>query len=301
MTPREIIAAAWALTQREKTLRKWGFFASFFETLLNLKLISYQVYFLIEFWRGGDAGFFDVEINIYNTLPHWFFWMFVITLVTLFVIELFVPHLALGAIIGLSAKSYRGEEVKGGLVLALYNFFPIFAIHESLIFASWGTIITTISVALRYVDGGIKFWIVGMLVFFWVFSNILSFFFSFAIPAVVINKAGVFESIGQSLKLIVSYLSQVMFLLVLLFVITLRILINTVVVLVIPGVVVGIALLLTFVLSPAASYTIAISIGAVLVLIASYFFGYLHVFREAVWTITYMELKKNKDLDVIEG
>jgi hypothetical protein len=35
------------------------------------------------------------------------------------------------------------------------------------------------------------------------------------------------------------------------------------------------------------------------VLIASYFFGYLHVFQHTVWTITFMELRKHKDLDVI--
>ena len=299
MTPRELIAEAWAITQREKSLRHWGFFASFFETLLNLKLISYQVYFLIEYWRGGDAGFFDVEINIYHSMPHWFFWTFVITLTVLITIELFVPQLALGAITGLAAKSHAGEPATGGLVLSLYNFFPIFAIHESLFLSSWATVITACSVALRYVDGDIKFWIIGFLAFFWVVSNILAFFFSFAIPAVVIEKQGIFPAIALSFKLIISYLGRVMFLMLLLFVIVIRVILNTLIVLIIPAIVVGIALLFTFILSPAARYTIALGIGTVLVLIASYFFGYLHVFQHTVWTITFMELRKHKDLDVI--
>lgn len=299
MTPREIIAIAWAITQREKDLRKWGFFSSFFETLLNLKLISYQFYFLYEFWNGGSAGFFDVEIHIYNSMPHWFFWTFIILLTLLFVIELFVPHLALGAIVGLAAKSHKGEEVKGGLVLALYNFFPIFAIHESLFLANWGTVITACSVVARYVDGDIKYWMIFMICLFWGISNLLAFFFSFAIPAVVIDKQGVFSAIGQSFKLIVSYLTHIMFLLLLLFIISIRIVLNTLIVLIMPAIVIGIAILFTFVLSPAISYTIAFGIGMVLVLVASYFFGYLHVFQQTVWTVTYMELKKNKDLDVI--
>lgn len=299
MTPRELIAKAWAITQQEKSLRHWGFFSSVFETLLNLKLISYQVYFLIEHWRGGNAGFFDIEIIIYNSMPKWFFWTFVIILLVLFVVELFIPHLALGAITGLAAKAYKGEEVRGGLVLALYNFFPIFAIHEALFLSNWATVITASSVTARYVDGDMKFWIIGFLIFFWLVSNLLAFFFSFAIPAVVIEKISMFTAISQSFKLIISYLGQIMFLLLLLFVITIRILINTLIVLIIPAIVVGIALLFTFILSPAVSYTIAFCIGTVLVMIASYFFGYLLVFQHTVWTITYMELRKNKDLDVI--
>ncbi len=198
-----------------------------------------------------------------------------------------------------AAKSHKKEEVTGGLVLALYNFFPIFAIHEALFLSGWATVITAVSVTMRYVESDIKFWIIGFLVFFWIISNILAFFFSFAVPAVVIEKLGIFGAISQSFKLIVSYLGRIMFLLLLLFVITIRILINTLIVLIIPAIVVGIAILFTFILSPAVSYTIAFSIGTVLVLIASYFFGYLLVFQHTVWTITYMELRKSKDLDVI--
>lgn len=299
MTPRELIAEAWAITQREKSLRYWGFFSSVFETLLNLKLISYQVYFLIEHWRGGTAGFFDIEIMIYNSMPRWFFWTFMILFLVLVVVELFVPHLALGAITGLAAKSHKKEECTGGLVLALYNFFPIFAIHEALFLSNWATVITASSLAMRYVEGDIKFWMIGFLILFWIISNVLGFFFSFAVPAVVVEKQGIFGAISQSFKLIVSYLGRIMFLLLLLFVITIRIVINTLIVLIIPAIVVGIALLFTFVLSPAASYTIAFCIGTVLVLIASYFFGYLLVFQHTVWTITFMELRKHKDLDVI--
>jgi hypothetical protein len=62
----------------------------------------------------------------------------------------------------------------------------------------------------------------------------------------------------------------------------------------------GIGFLLLFFFSPVVSYSIAVTIGVVLVFVASYFFGYLHVFKETVWTITFLELKKHKELDVIE-
>jgi hypothetical protein len=40
-------------------------------------------------------------------------------------------------------------------------------------------------------------------------------------------------------------------------------------------------------------------IGLVLTFVAAYFFTYLHVFKQAVWTIMYMELIKEKELDKI--
>src|SRR3990167_3874382 len=213
MTPREIIAEAWAITRREPSIRRWGCTSAFFELLLSIKLIGYQIYFLYEFFAGnGGAGFFDVEIIIYNSMPHWFFWTFVIVLLVLFTIELFFPHMAQGAIIGLGAKSHMGEPVKGGMVLALYNFFAIFAIHEMFILGSFSTSITLTSVIVRYINGNAKVAVIIILWSVWAFTNILSFFFSFSEEAVVIDKIGLIAALGRSFKLIISYLGHIMFL-----------------------------------------------------------------------------------------
>lgn len=300
MTPREIIAEAWAITRREPLLRRWGCTSSFFELLLNLKLISYQAYFLYEyFWGNGGAGFFDIEIIIYESMPHWFFWTFIIALSVLFLIEFIFPHLAVGAIIGLAAKSKMGEPVKGGSVLALYNFFPIFVTHELFVFGSFSMAITMTSVIARYIDGNMKFFAMTMLWIIWLLSNIIHFFFSFAEEAIVIDRIGMFAAMGRSFKLIISYLGHIMFLLLLLFVITLRIVLNTAIVILIPGIIVGIVLLLGTFLSTFLTWLIGGIVGIALTLVASYFFGYLLVFKQTVWTITYIELRRHKDLDVI--
>jgi hypothetical protein len=300
MTPREIIAEAWAITRREKAIRRWGYANAFFELLLTLKLLSYQVYFLYEYiWGHGGGGFFDVEIVIYNSMPHWFFWSFIITLCVLFVIEFFFPHLAEGAVIGLTAKSKMGEDVKGGMVLALFNFFSMFAIHEIFVMGSLSTTITISSVVMRYVQGDTKVPIIVFLFVLWAISNILKFFFSFAAPAVIIDRRGIFDGMGRSFKLIISYAGHIMFLMLLLFVISLRIIFNTIIILVIPALVAGISFLLAMIFSPLVTWTIATIIAVLLVVVASYFFGYLHTFKQAVWTIAYIELRKHKDLDVI--
>lgn len=300
MTPREIIAAAWAITQRERAIRRWGFVSSFLQLLLTVKLLGYQIYFLHSFLTGSKVGLFDDFEWLWASVSHTWFFIIVISFILLVIAEFIIPNMAVGAVIGLVAKAYRKEELKGGLVLATYNFFPILAIHEILFFASWATVLSFCSMALRYIEGTAKYLVIGVLVFFWLVSNILRFFFSFAPPAVVVKRVGIFEAMGQSFKLLLSYLPQIMFLLFLLLIISIRIFINACIVIVIPFIVAGVSVALTSFFSPIASYTVAGFTGVLLVGIASYLFCYVDVFKEAVWTIAYLDLKNRKDLDVIE-
>ena len=167
--------------------------------------------------------------------------------------------------------------------------------------SSLSTAITAISLILRYIDPVLRTpSIVGVIVLF-VVANTLKFTFSFAEEGVVIRKQGIFEAIGKSFKLIVSHLGHIMFLLILLFVITLRIVFNVAIVIVVPAIVIGIGFLLTMFLPQVWSYSIAGVLGVILIFVSSYFFAYLHAFKQTVWTITYLELSSQKDLDVIEN
>lgn len=300
MTPRELIAEAWAIVSREKLIRRWAFASSLLQTLFSLKLLIYQVYFAYTyFFLGEGAGFFDIEIMLFHSIPFGVFLTLAILFILLIVVELLLPHICHGAIVGLAAKSFRGESMKGGLVLGLYNFFPIFGIHEFLVLASTSMAITISSLILRYVSAPLSYWSIGMLLILFCISNVLKFFFSFGIEAIVIEKKGVIEAIGRSFKLIVSHLAHVMFLLLLLFVIAIRIALNVAMVIIIPGLVIGLGSVLTFFLSPLISYSIAGTVGVALIIVASYFFAYIQAFKYTVWTITYLELMKEKDLDVI--
>lgn len=300
MTPRDIIAAAWAITTRESSVRRWAFTGSFLEMLLDLKLLSYQAYLGYNFLiTGRGAGFFDWEIWLYEHLPLWASLAILGTFGLMVLIEFFVPHLCRGAMIGLTAKAHRGEPVRGGMVLALYNFFPLFAIHEFLFLSGWTTIVTATSLTLRYIEGPFGTGVIGMLLFLFVLTNLLKFLFSFADQAVVVKKMGIFGAISRSLKLVISHLSQIMFLILLMIVISIRILINAAVIIVLPAIMVGITLLLTLVLSQTLSMIIAGIVGVVLAFFTSYFLAYLTAFKQAVWTITFLELDAHKDLDVI--
>lgn len=300
MTPREIIARAWAITNAEVQLRRWGFAASLLKTLLNVKLLVYQAWFAYSYFVLNEPiGFFMMEEVLLEHLPFALAISIIITLVILVIIELIFPHFAKGAIIGLAAKAYKKEEVRGGLVLGIYNFFPIFAAHEILVLSGVTTVVTIMSLALRYTGNAAPL-IIAMTLIIWVFSLVLEFIFVFVEEATVIRKTGLKAAMGNSFKLVISYIGHVVFLTLLMFFIFLRILANMLMVILIPGVVLGMGFALSALMPPVVSYSISTVLGLAIVVAASYFFAYIEVFRQTVWTITYIELSKRKELDVIE-
>jgi len=76
--------------------------------------------------------------------------------------------------------------------------------------------------------------------------------------------------------------------------------VNVLMLLLLPAIVVGFGCLLSLFLSQILSITIAAVAGVGLIFGASYLSAYLEVFRQTVWTITYLELSALKELDVIE-
>jgi hypothetical protein len=301
MNPRAIIAQSWAITKGNKDLRRWGFVSSLFETLRTIEIFLYQSYFLYWYFNGKVVGWLSVEILFFDMMPIWLFVIVTIVLILILLLEIFIPTIATGALIGLAAKAYRKEETKGGLVLALYNFLPILETHGLFLISNIIAVVTVWSLILRYGgdDAGLKVSVMSLLAFIWIFGMTFRFLASFSEEGIVIRKYGVFKAIGRSFKLIISYLSHVVFLLLMLIMITLRILINAIMIFLVPGAAIGLGLLLAFFLPKALSYTIAFIVGLILVVLLSYFLAYLHVFKQTVWTITYLKLSEKKDLDVI--
>jgi len=300
MTPRQIIAAAWTITKRERHLRRWGYVGALFETLRNIELVLYQVYYLYWYFKGITVSWWSVEVLFFERLPMWLAITITLFIIVLFILELFIPTLAQGAIIGLAAKAYNKEEVKGGLILALYNFFPLLEVHGLFVLSSSTTVFTICSMLLRYLEPGfIKTTSIIVVLGLWLLALLFYFLSSFGEEGIVIKKMGVFESIGRSSKLIISHLSHIMFVLLLLFVISIRVFINAILVLLIPGLGIGLSLLLTIFLPTAISYSLGAIAAFIALLFATYFIAYLHVFRQTVWTLTFLELNKQKDLDVI--
>ncbi|PIR52776.1 hypothetical protein COU76_04485 [Candidatus Peregrinibacteria bacterium CG10_big_fil_rev_8_21_14_0_10_49_10] len=300
MKPRDVIAQAWVITKKERILRKWGFVGALLRTMLNAKLFLFQAWLIYSYFiLHNPIGFFTIERTLLTNLPTWLAVSIIMFFFLLLFIEWLFPHFAKGAIIGLGAKAYRKEEIKGGFILGLYNFFPLFALHEMLFISTWTTAITLGSLALRYGAGAGPIACV-FIIASWAVSNIVEFFWVFSEEAVVVKKTGIKGGIRQSFKLVISYFGHVVFLVLLLFVIALRIVVNLFMVILVPAVVLGLGFVLATFLPPAVSYSITTLAGLVLIAFASYFFAYIEVFRQTVWTITYIELSALKELDVIE-
>jgi hypothetical protein len=298
LTPREIIAQAWTITTTEPALMRWGFFGSFFRLLLDIKLIAYQIYFLLALINGKEVGMFDDAIWLYDNVSFAMFITIDSSFLLLLAVEIFVPSMTDGPIIGLTAKSYKREPVQGGFILGLYNFFPIFTVHEIFVFSGVNLLITAISILIRY-GAGLTPFLIFIAVVLWMMSSVLKFLSSFSEPAIVIDKIGIFDSISKSIKLVFSYPQHVIFLILLLIMITIRVFINTILIVLIPGAAFGLGIILTYVFTPAISYSIAGIIGLVMIFVMAYYFTYLHVFKQTVWTLMYMELKGQKEMDVI--
>ncbi len=298
LTPREIIAEAWRITTTERTLRAWGFFRTIFALLLDLKLLGYQLYFIYAYFAGHEVGLLDDWIILYDLVPMWAFVTILVAFIVLLIVELFVPSLGDGAIIGLAAKAYKKEKVEGGFILGLYNYFPILTLHEIFAFSGISIFITACSLILRYTEG-LRWGLLVIATLLWIISSILRFFASFSEEGVVIQKLGVFEAAGRSIKLTVSYLSHVVFLALLMMVIGLRVVINVVVIIVLPAVLFGLGTLLTLFLAPSIAWTIIGIVGVVLVFFLAYGLTYLNVFKQTVWTIMFIEMNKQRDLDAI--
>lgn len=300
MAPKEIIVEAWNITRRERKIRAWGFVSELLETLLDTKLLIYQTFFLYSYLQGDPIGFFVVEETLMAILPTWGFITFIVILIILLVLEVFIPKMCLGAIIGLAAKAHKKEEVKGGLVLALYNFLQLFALRELFVLSHLTMILTIGSLIIRYMPSGLQLPLIVLSFALWALSNIFRFFAIFAEEDIVIRKSGMFTAIGRSFKLIVSHLSHVFFLFLLLLVISIRVLLNAIVLFVLPALILGISVILAYFFSALLTFILSTIAGIILVFFASYFFAYLHVFTQTVWTITYMELQRMKDLDIID-
>ena len=145
MTPQEIIAKAWAITKKERGLRRWGYASALFETMRSLELLAYQAYYLYWYFQGVTVGWLSVEVLFFENLPFWVFVTITTLLIILIFFQLFIPTLSAGAIIGLGAKSHKNEERKGGLVLALSNFLPILEIHGLFLLSNFVAAITAFS------------------------------------------------------------------------------------------------------------------------------------------------------------
>ncbi|MEK7137210.1 MAG: hypothetical protein AAB853_02905, partial [Patescibacteria group bacterium] len=155
MSPREIIAEAWAITRKyRRVLLPWGIIDAFTLSIYATVFATYQGYVLWFFFRGQESpswlGTIEMVINTFSEHPA-FTGVMVILGILYALLWLTIPRLATGALIGLAAKIRSGDEPRGGLVLGVFNFFPLLELAVALgliggktIFSAWSVLVRTI-------------------------------------------------------------------------------------------------------------------------------------------------------------
>ncbi len=305
MSPKEIIAEAWHMTIRHKRiLLPWGALEAFIVMIAAMLFVIYQGFVLTVFIQTGDSPTWESIMGTIMPIIGRFPGLTVTLLVLSCiygVLWIVVPRVVTGALIGLAAKIHCGDEPKGGFVIGVFSFLPLLELAAAFVIIDGKTLFSAWSVLVRYMGAAdVMLGTSIFLILIWCIAFVFHFLFMFAEEAIVIRKFGVFRSIGHSFKLVISYLGRVVLIAVLLLVIILRIILNAIVIFVIPAIIFGLGFLLTRFLPEIVSFGISGLIGITIALIASYFLGYVTVFKNAVWTITYLELSKEKELDVIE-
>lgn len=304
MNPRELIAEAWRITiAHRRILLPWGALEAFVVMIAAVCFVTYQGFVLSIFFRTGNLsswGSIADSVRPFAAEHPGLIIALIIAAAIYGILWLLVPRLATGAIIGLAAKIHCGDEPKGGLVLAIFNCMPLLELAAAFALIDGKTVFSLWSLLVRYMGAtDVIFGTSIVLMLIWTVSFIFQFLFMFAEEAIVVRKMGVFHSIGHSFKLVISYLGRIVLIGILLLVIILRIILNAIVIFVIPATVLGLGFLLARFLPEFVSFTISGILGLAIAILASYFLGYVTVFKNTVWTITYLELSKERELDVI--
>jgi hypothetical protein len=129
-----------------------------------------------------------------------------------------------------------------------------------------------------------------------IISIVADFLFTYAKYYIVIDDLGVFAALGKSTKLVINNFESVALIFLMLFLIGLRIIVNIVLILIIPGLIVLIAGFFASIALNITGYVISAVIGLIGIYLSGYLGGVVSVFAHAVWTLTFLKLTSEDNL-----
>jgi hypothetical protein len=301
MEYRQIIKDAWNFTQSNKRLVTWyAFLPALITTIYSLG------YFIYQYFAFANSSLFSEEDK--NTLMIILKEVYgflkdspkligptIAIAIFLTIMYVFYPIIAQGALIQLIARKRNNQPVRliSGISYGLKSFLKLFEYSLVIRAFSVTAVLTEGAFVLRNLGvEALQFLlpVLGLLILIGIF---LGFIFTYSELFIVIDKEGVFKSMRSSTALVVDHWQHTILILILLFIIGLRVILNIVMVLIIPLLIfTGVGLAAT-----AALGYIGYAIGGLIALIGLYFSGYLGgtltVFSNAVWVFTFLELTEN--------
>lgn len=291
---RKIIGDAWAFTQSSKRLVMWfAFIPAVTSTIWGLLTFLYYYFTLTN--KGSNIGLaievIDKMKEIMHGRGHLVPWV-VMFLIVFAIFKLLYPTFATGAIVQYASHKRRNKDI--GLARSfsygLKSFLPLFEYHLLMNTFSLTTYIATLFFFYRNLPGsalaillpifgicGLIFLIVGLLV-------------TYSEMYIILEKEGVFAAIKRSAGLVVDNWQYTFLVLVLLLLISLRMIFNLIIVIILPAMIItGVGFFASLQLH-IGGYILAGIVAFVGLYLAGILGGNLHVFTNAVWTFTYLEL-----------
>lgn len=299
MDYKAIVRESWELTQANKKLVLLGSVSAFLTTIVGIVYLSYQIVsFKHSALFGGKIDYAATFNQILNLVQKNTF--ISITLVVLgiivFVAYLFVPLIINGALIDLITKYKQGRPLKGGVAKGIICLFNMVKYHALTSPFSLFSILTEISLILRFSGIEILYFILPFFILFYLIGFVLVIIFAFADQYIIINNNSFTEAISNSTKLVLVNFKETLFLLLIMLLISVRIGINIVLILFIPFIIISLAGYLASVILATIGIYIGVAVGVLLLFLAAYFIGNLTVFSTAVWTLSYLKMTEEEHL-----
>ena len=294
---RSTIGEAWEFTQNNRRLIKWyAFLPAVLSTVVGILYVAYQYLSFVNSPLFGQEQTFLAQVALrardFFSANGEFIVPMIIVVAVVGILYILVPSFCEGSIIQIIARKKNGQEVKmrEGIRYGLLSFLPIFEY-------SW--LVRTFSVVSAFTWAGFLARNLGwdalntftpILIIYFIIGLIVAVLFTYTEFFIVIDDRKVIESIAKSSTLVVPHLEETLLLSILMLIISVRILLQIVFVLLIPGAMLLIIYLFASASIPFVAYVVAGGVGLVLLYIASYLSATIHVFAASVWTFTFLEL-----------
>lgn len=307
MLYRKIIQDAWHFTQDHKRLVKWyALVPAILTTIAGIGFIVYQYMATITsdvLFEGVEESFFHQIMEVYVGLFNMETKIGITVTVLLIlgaILYLFVPVFCQGAIIQLISRHKNGEPVKvrNGVSHGLLSFLPLF---EYAIILRTFTLMSVVGEALFILRNFGWGWFRALLIpliLMLCISMLLTLFFTYTEYFIVIDRKKVFASMKASTLTVIKHWQHTFLILILMAIIGLRILVNVLIVLLVPGIIIGIVAIFVY---SAALMKVGVVVGGLVGLVALYFASYfnaiLDVWAKTIWVYSFLELTTTEETD----
>ena len=315
MRTSEIIRTAWRIVNHTKGLLWFGVVPAIFTTIFGVGYIFYQFLAFESSPFFGNKHFDFSQISgivlDFAGAHHFVVVLFVGTIVVGAIAYFILPPFCESAIIGLVAAIFGKKDVRAsdGVTIGAQHFLKMFELQMLVSTFSLFEFLTIGSSTVRKL--GTPAWLFILLGFLFFVSLILSFLFIYAQNFLVLksrestenssdNDRGLIWALMSSAKLVIANFHKTLSMWFLMFLISIRVVINVILIFFIPALVVFLANFFVSTIALSIGISLAILVGIIVLGLAAYLAGVLRIFTTAAWTLTFLTIDHNRTEKLLE-